>query len=99
MQSILASVGVQVDRSEAQNLHEWIKQVLTIKGGNVVSEDREMLLLMLIWQRQSKQTWSEKHHYTWQKGWRDILHCARCVVKDFGAPFGALLLWKVMGIQ
>ena len=42
MQSILASVGVQVDRSEAQSAYdEVIKQVLTIKGGNVVSEDRE----------------------------------------------------------
>lgn len=42
MQSILASVGVQVDRSEAQSAYDdVIKQVLTIKGGNVVSEDRE----------------------------------------------------------
>jgi Na+-transporting NADH:ubiquinone oxidoreductase subunit C len=42
MQSILASVGVQVDRSEAQSAYDdVIKQVLTIKGGSVVSEDRE----------------------------------------------------------
>ncbi|MEC8458545.1 MAG: NADH:ubiquinone reductase (Na(+)-transporting) subunit C [Bacteroidota bacterium] len=42
MQSILASVGVQVDRSEAQSTYDdVIKQVLTIKGGNIVSEDRE----------------------------------------------------------
>ena len=42
MQSILASVGVQVDRSEAQSAYDdVIKQVLTIKGGNIVSEDRE----------------------------------------------------------
>jgi Na+-transporting NADH:ubiquinone oxidoreductase subunit C len=42
MQSILASVGVEVDRSEAQAAYdEVITQVLTIKGGEVVSEDRE----------------------------------------------------------
>ena len=41
MQSILASVGVEVDRSEAQAAYdEVITQVLTIKGGAVVSEDR-----------------------------------------------------------
>ena len=34
MQSILASVGVEVDRSEAQAAYdEVIKEVLTIKGG------------------------------------------------------------------
>jgi len=43
MQSILASVGVNVDRSEAQaNYDEVIKEVLTIKGGEVVSTDREI---------------------------------------------------------
>ncbi len=42
MQSILASVGVQVDRAGAKSAYdEVIKQVLTIKGGAVVSEDRE----------------------------------------------------------
>ena len=41
MQSILASVGVEVDRSEAEaSFDEVITQVLTIKGGSVVSEDR-----------------------------------------------------------
>ena len=43
MQSILASVGVKVDRSEAQaNYDEVIKEVLTIRGGEVVSTDREI---------------------------------------------------------
>ena len=43
MQSILASVGVNVDRSEAQaNYDKVIKEVLTIKGGEVVSTDREI---------------------------------------------------------
>ena len=42
MQSILASVGVEVDRSEAEAAYgEVIKEVLTIKGGEVVSTDRE----------------------------------------------------------
>ena len=51
MQSILASVGVQVDRSEAQSAYDdVIKQVLTIKGGNVVSEIVRPAS-MLIWQR------------------------------------------------
>ena len=43
MQSILASVGVKVERSEAQaNYDEVIKEVLTIRGGEVVSTDREI---------------------------------------------------------
>ena len=43
MQSILASVGVKVDRSEAQaNYDEVIKEVLTIRSGEVVSTDREI---------------------------------------------------------
>ena len=42
MQSILASVGVDVDRSEAKASYDKvITQVLTIKGGKVVSKDRE----------------------------------------------------------
>ena len=42
MQSILASVGVQVNRSEAQAAYDTIiTQVLTIKSGAVVSENRE----------------------------------------------------------
>ena len=42
MQSILGSVGVIVDRSEAQTAYdEVIKEVLTIKAGQVVSTDRE----------------------------------------------------------
>ena len=42
MQSILASVGVNVDRSEAKaSYDEVITQVLTIKGGKVVSNNRE----------------------------------------------------------
>ena len=42
MQSILASVGVEVDRSEAQAAYDTIiTQVLTIKSGAIVSEDRE----------------------------------------------------------
>lgn len=41
MQSILASVGVEVDRSEAQEAYDKIiTNVYTIKGGEVVSEDR-----------------------------------------------------------
>jgi Na+-transporting NADH:ubiquinone oxidoreductase subunit C len=41
MQSILASVGVEVDRSKAEaSFNEVITEVLTIKGGSVVSEDR-----------------------------------------------------------
>ena len=41
MQSILASVGVEVDRSGAQAAYdEVIKEVLTIKGGEVLSTDR-----------------------------------------------------------
>ena len=44
MQSILASVGVNVDRSEAQgNYYKVIKAVLTIKVGEVVSTDREIV--------------------------------------------------------
>ncbi len=42
MQSILASVGVDVDRSEAEASYEKvIKQVLTIKDGKEVSDDRD----------------------------------------------------------
>jgi Na+-transporting NADH:ubiquinone oxidoreductase subunit C len=42
MQSILSSVGVQVDRSGAEEVYNTvIEKVLTIKGGEVVSEDRE----------------------------------------------------------
>lgn len=42
MQSILASVGVEVDRSGAQATYdEVIKEVLTIRGGEVLSTDRE----------------------------------------------------------
>lgn len=42
MQSILSSVGVEVDRSGAEEVYNTvIEQVLTIKGGEVVSEDRE----------------------------------------------------------
>lgn len=42
MQSILASVGVNVDRSEAEASYEKvIKQVLTIKDGKEVSDDRD----------------------------------------------------------
>jgi Na+-transporting NADH:ubiquinone oxidoreductase subunit C len=42
MQSILSSVGVEVDRSEAQAAFDKIiANVYTIKGGAVVSEDRE----------------------------------------------------------
>lgn len=42
MQSILASVGVNVDRSEAQASYEKvIKQVLTIQDGKEVSDDRD----------------------------------------------------------
>ncbi len=42
MQSILASVGVAVNRSEAQAAYDdVIKEVLTIQGGEVVSTDRE----------------------------------------------------------
>jgi Na+-transporting NADH:ubiquinone oxidoreductase subunit C len=42
MQSILSSVGVEVDRSGAEEAYNTvIEKVLTIKGGEVVSEDRE----------------------------------------------------------
>jgi Na+-transporting NADH:ubiquinone oxidoreductase subunit C len=42
MQSILSSVGVEVDRSGAEEAYNTvIEKVLTIKGGKVVSEDRE----------------------------------------------------------
>jgi len=42
MQSILSSVGVQVDRRGAEEVYNTvIEKVLTIKGGEVVSEDRE----------------------------------------------------------
>ena len=42
MQSILASVGVEVDRSGAQATYdEVIKEVSTIRGGEVLSTDRE----------------------------------------------------------
>ena len=42
MQSILASVGADVDRSEAEASYEKvIKQVLTIKDGKEVSDDRD----------------------------------------------------------
>ena len=42
MQSILASVGVDVDRSEAEATYlDVIDSVYTIKGGKVVSKDRE----------------------------------------------------------
>lgn len=41
MQSILASVGVEVDRSESETAYNSIiKDVYTIKGGEVVSNDR-----------------------------------------------------------
>jgi len=43
MQSILASVGVNVDRSEAEATYlDVIDSVYTIKGGEVVSKDREI---------------------------------------------------------
>lgn len=43
MQSILASVGIDVDRSEAEATYlDVIDSVYTIKGGEVVSEDREI---------------------------------------------------------
>jgi len=39
-QSILASIGIQVDRSESDAAFgEYIKQSLTLQGGTVVSED------------------------------------------------------------
>ena len=39
-QSILASIGIEVDRSEADAAFgEYIKQSLTLQGGTVVSED------------------------------------------------------------
>lgn len=39
-QSILASIGIEVDRSESDAAFgEYIKQSLTLKGGTVVSED------------------------------------------------------------
>jgi len=39
-QSILASIGIEVDRSESDEaFEEYIKQSLTLQGGTVVSED------------------------------------------------------------
>ena len=39
-QSILASIGIEVDRSESDEAFgEYIKQSLTLEGGTVVSED------------------------------------------------------------
>ena len=43
MQSILASVGVEVDRSESETVYNnTIKAVYTIKGGEVVNDNRDL---------------------------------------------------------
>jgi Na+-transporting NADH:ubiquinone oxidoreductase subunit C len=92
MQSILSSVGVQVDRSGAEEVYNTvIEKVLTIKGGEVVSEDRETgFSIDMAAAIKSSNMEREVPLYVANKDGQTYLYRADCAVKVYGVQFGVI---------